>query len=364
MERSASKEVPRAASPTKETTLYPKITNHIHEVVKTLKYRLGQTVDNPTEVLHLDPIPIVGTVKLHGTHADILVHHDTDKIVLQSRNNVNLLPRADNHDFAKSMTQKTSTILFLRDQYIARWKELNPTMELDTSIPLTIAGEWIGQKIQKGVALAHLSKRLVIISVKINGKWVNDEQYSDIEAPDNQIYNISRASFYRAILYPEDQVRTIADLEPLAEKIAARCPFAESFGVEGEGEGLVWKLVPYIDNSEFWFKTKGGRFKPTFTPAHKKPAGDDSGKREVAVTVAKAWCSEQRMEQGWDYLRERGLPQSMKGIGTYLKWVQNDILIEEKGYIEENKVDEAMLRTETIAIAKPWFFRRMKKGDE
>ncbi|KAF2475148.1 uncharacterized protein BDR25DRAFT_100281 [Lindgomyces ingoldianus] len=345
-----------------ETTLYPKITNHIKEVVKALKWS-HRDPSNPEKEVILPSIPIVGTVKLHGTHVDILVYQD-NTIVLQSRNNANLMTTADNQGFANAMTKKRGAILSLRNRYHARWRELHPGEPIDMSVPITIAGEWIGEKIQKGVALVRLSKRLVIISVKINGKWVPDADYPNIEEPKEGIYNISRGGFYYSTLYPQDQQCTNDNLEKLAERVAAQCPFAESFGVIGEGEGLVWKLVPHIDQSELWFKTKGGKFKPTFTSAPKKLSADDAGKRQAAATVAKAWCSEQRMEQGWDYLREQSIPQNLKGIGAFLKWVQQDILLEEVGYIEEHMIHEQMLRMEIIAIAKPWFQERYKKEDE
>jgi hypothetical protein len=296
-------------------------------------------------------------VKLHGTHADILVSSN-NTITLQSRNNAVLLQAADNLGFANAMSRKHATILRLRDQFVDRWKELNPEKILDAALPITIAGEWIGQKIQKDVAVSKLSRRLVIISAKINGNWVADTEYADIEAPHDDIYNISRAGTYHAVLYPEDPQRTIDDLEPLAETIAAHCPFARSFGVMGEGEGLVWKLVPYISDSDLWFKTKGGRFKPTFTPAPKKPPIDQVEKQKAANALAEVWCSEQRLEQGWDYLREKSIEQNMKGIGAFLKWLQLDILTEEKGYITEHAVDEDMLRKEIISRGKAWYLER------
>ncbi|KAF2180953.1 hypothetical protein K469DRAFT_714156 [Zopfia rhizophila CBS 207.26] len=344
-----------------ESTLYPKITNHIQEVVKTLRWQ-HRDPENPEKEVVLEPIPIVGTVKLHGTHADILIYSD-NQIVLQSRNKTHLQTTADNQGFAAAMSRKSHTLLSLRNRYQERWKQLNPNAKLDTSKPIIIAGEWIGEKIQKGVALVHLSKRLVIISAKINGEWVNDEQYGNIYDEPNGIYNISRAGFYHATLYPENQQQTIDELDKLAEAVAAKCPFAETFGLTGEGEGIVWKLVPYIDNADLWFKTKGGKFKPTFTPAPKKPAEGTSEKWEAAASVAKAWCSEQRLEQGWDVLREKGIERNMKGIGEFLKWVREDILVEEKGYIEENAVDESVLKVEITRIAKGWYVERYGKGD-
>ena len=343
---------------TRQSTLYPRITTHIKEIIKRLKYKLRDPEDPEQEPI-LGPIPIIGTVKLHGTHADIIVSSD-DRITFQSRNNAVLTEAADNLGFAKAMSTKTTTILHIRDQFIGRWRELNPGKPLNPNLSVTIAGEWVGEKIQKGVAISQLSRRLVIISAKINGCWVPDSLYADIEAPEDGIYNISRAGVYHSTLYPENPQRTIDELDLLADRIAANCPFAKTFGIEGEGEGIVWKLIPYIDDPELWFKSKGGRFKPTFTPAPRKPAVDQAERWEAAAEAAKGWCSEQRLEQGWDFLREKGISQDMKGIGAFLKWVQVDILTEEDGYIKGYNVDKDMLRREIIGLAKPWFLERCK----
>jgi hypothetical protein len=344
------------------STLYPKITNHIHEVVKTLRHRRNPDPSTPSDSIAVEPMAITGTIKLHGTHADIVISPaPTSTITLQSRNTTNLLPgpTSDNFGFAATMSTKRDVILRLRDQFFARWKMLNPDAELDPSLPMTIAGEWIGPGIQNGVAIAQLSRRFVIISAKVNESWVNDSEYADIEAPKDDIYNISRGGYYHSTLYTSDLQTTISELEVLAEDVATQCPFAASFGVNGGGEGLVWKLDSYISDSSLWFKTKGGKFKPTFAPPPKALSANMEEKRKVAMAAAQAWCGEQRLEQGWDYLREMGIARDTKGIGQFLKWVQSDILVEEKAYIKDNEVDDGFLRQAIIGIAKPWFLTRL-----
>jgi len=340
-------------------TLYPKITTHINDVIKTLR-EFDCDPGNPEQAAVLDPIPIVGTVKLHGTHADILIHND-DQIVFQSRGIVGLQPTRDNAGFATAMSQKTKALLRLRDLFKARFSQLNPDTPFDPNYPVLIAGEWIGEKIQKDVAISKLSKRFVIISVNINGQWQKDSDYGGIALPNHDIYNISRAGVSNYTLYPENVQRTVDELESLTEQVAQRCPFAATFGLEGEGEGIVWKpaLPPYNANPELWFKTKGGRFKPTFAcPPWPSPESAEQN-REAAATVAKVWTSEQRLEQGLEYMTERHIRKNMKGLSAFLKWVQNDILVEEKGYIAEHKIDAQTLRIEIAKIAKPWYLERM-----
>jgi hypothetical protein len=344
-----------------DSTLYPKITNHISEIVKVLK-ELNRDPQNPEKEVILDPIPIIGTIKLHGTHADILIHSD-DRIVFQSRNIVGLHVAKDNAGFATTMSQKTKALLRLRDLLVARFTQLNPGTPVDPTHPVLIAGEWIGESVQKGVAISRLSKRFVIISVNINGKWQKDSDYGGIALPNHDIYNISRAGVFNRILYPEEPQRTINELEPLAEQVAKQCPFATTFHLTGEGEGIVWKPAhaPYNADPNLWFKTKGGRFRPTFArPPRQSPESCEQS-REAAAAVAKIWTSERRLEQGLEYMKEYDISRNMKGLTPFLKWIQNDIAVEEKGYIAEHKIDAMMLRIEIAKIAKVWYVERLEK---
>lgn len=260
------------------------------------------------------------------------------------------------------MSSKTKALLRLRDLYVARWKLLNPKSVIDPTHPVLIAGEWVGEKIQKDVAVSQLSKRFVMISVNINGRWQKDQDFSGISLSNHDIYNVARAGVYHATLYPDDLERTVAQVEPIAEDIATRCPFAETFGIIGAGEGLVWKCAaPHLNSDPaLWFKTKGGKFKPTYARPPKKSVSFDTveEQRKIAAVVAQIWCSEQRLEQGLDILREKSIARNLRGLGDYLKWIQNDILVEEKGYIQQQKVDEATLKIEIAKIAKSWYLSR------
>jgi hypothetical protein len=346
-------------APTEDSTLYPKITSHIPEIIQNLK-ELHRDTEYPDQEVTTEPIPIIGTIKLHGTHADILIYSD-DRIVFQSRNIVGLQVAKDNAGFAATMSQKTKSLLRLRDLFVARFSQLNPEVPVDPAFPILIAGEWIGESIQKDVAISKLSKRFVVISVNINGQWQRDSDYGGIALPNHDIYNVSRAGVFDRTLYPENPQRTITDLEHLAEQVARQCPFAATFGLNGEGEGIVWKpaLAPYNSNPTLWFKTKGGRFKPTYARPPRQSPETAENNREAAAAVTKIWTSEQRLEQGLEYMREHGIQRTMKGFSPFLKWIQNDIVVEEKRYIDEHGIDKPMLRIEVAKIAKPWYVERL-----
>lgn len=344
---------------TSPTTLYPKITTHVTQVISHLR-----TLHSQCQTIL--PLPLTGTVKLHGTHADILIQAD-NTITFQSRNIVGLDILKDNSGFAAHFGSKTRTLLRLRDVLLARYRYLYPDVSFNPTLPVVIAGEYIGRGIQKHVAVSNLSKRFVIVSLHINGHWVNNADFSAISMPNHDIYNAARAGIFRGVLYPDDPQKTIDELTPLAEEVAAHCPFAATFGLEGEGEGIVWKIdsadeQEYNADPQLWFKTKGGRFRPTFARAPPPRQSPEAGERdrEVAVEVAKVWCSEMRMQQGCEYMAETGSKMNMRGLGVFLKWVQSDILVEERGHIDEHGVDVASMKIEIAKIAKPWYIRRME----
>jgi len=344
------------------STLYPKITTHINEVIDILKELNSDASSLGTKVA-LNPMPIIGTVKLHGTHADILVHSD-DSIVFQSKGVVGISSTRDNAGFATAMSQKTKSLLRLRDLFVARFTQLNPNTPLDLAQPVLIAGEWIGKSIQKDVAIAQLSKRFVIVSVNINGQWQKDSGYGGIALPNHDIYNISRAGVFHRTLCPENIQHTTDELQILAEDVAKRCPFAATFGLDGEGEGIVWKPAhaPHNANPNLWFKTKGGRFKPTYAPRPSRQCHESAEQNRLAAAeVAKIWTSELRLEQGLDNLRERQIKINLRGLGAFLKWVQNDIAVEERRYIAENRIDVPTLRIEIAKIARSWYGDRLEQ---
>jgi hypothetical protein len=363
------------------STLYPKITSHISEVVDTLlTLHGGPQPSASSSSASIAPIPLVGTVKLHGTHADVLISPD-NSIVFQSRNTVGLTPAKDNQGFAAALSQNSRVLLTLRDACLARWAQLHPNHvdACSPRAPVILAGEWIGTKIQKDVAVSLLSRRFVIVSISIDREWQKDEDYADIEDAEHGVYNVLRAGVYRATLYPDDVQRTVEETQLLAEQVAAKCPFAGLFGVQGLGEGIVWKMASSSEsmlevagcnvnaNPALWFKTKGGMFKPTFYQPQGKTVQDgEAGEqsRREAETAAKAWCGTLRLEQAWDVLGEKGIKRDAQGLGAFLTWLQQDIIGEEKKGICSASIQESVLKKEIAKIARPWYRAKVREKND
>ncbi len=66
-------------------------------------------------------------------------------------------------------------------------------------------------------------------------------------------------------------------------------------------------------------------------------------------------CTENRMRQGLDYLREQQLTTDMKNIGTFLKWLVSDIIKEEKDTMEKSNIDPKDIGRPVQSKARTWF---------
>jgi hypothetical protein len=347
-----------------DSTLYPKITSKLSEVRSYLVHsghvtEIHGTSDSPDITYTPASLPIVGTVKLHGAHADILVDSN-DKITLQSRNNPNITKENDNYDFAATMEPHYPAILQIRDRYRRRFQHLKPEANAVDDFHLLMAGEWIGSKIQRGLAISSLARCFVIVSVAVNGTWMRDTDFADIHNEGALLYNISRSGFYHAALNLNDLKSTLDQLDTITAQVEKECPFGSTFDVKGSGEGIVWKLEDFPNKPNTWFKVKGEKFMPTLrAPEDPAVAAEKERQKGVAGAFAERTVTEIRLEQGWDYLREMGIARNHKEIGAFLKWLYGDISIEERAEIKEKGIEVRGLKEAIKVIARPWYLSRV-----
>ena len=308
----------------------------------------------------ISSIHLLGSVKLHGTHADIVFSPTSNTIRCQSRNRLALVPgKEDNFGcaaFVAGIEQRK--LLDLRNQIIERYKQLNPDKAVEGEIVL--AGEWCGTGIQKKVALDAIQKLFAIISTNINGAWVPDWQYSDICNEDIRIFHIGKAGFFGHEVVFDDIEASNREIKRLTDEVEKECPFSKLFGISGLGEGIVWKAIGYCEDPQFWFKSKGDIL--AVSHSNKLPASAvDKENKDRVDNFARAIVTEMRMEQGWGLLPPA--QKNARGTGAFLKWVVNDCLVEEKREMETLGIGKGQLSQAITNIAKPWFFgRAAEKG--
>ena len=129
--------------------------NIVKQVTDSARYvgkdENGDAMFDPTTKMPV--VTMTGTVKLHGTNASRSINQDGEQWS-GSRSKI-ITPESDNAGFATFCHSKNSVF--------ERLFELIPFNGYDY---ITIFGEWCGQGIQKGVAIAELPKMFVVFDIK------------------------------------------------------------------------------------------------------------------------------------------------------------------------------------------------------
>lgn len=327
-------------APTK-SNLYPKIAK-LKDFVRCVRER-GMPVQ----------IPITGTVKLHGTHADVVISSDNE-IRPQSRNVPDLRIKPDNNGFAAWTASRRSCLLKIKETILERYRTLNPGIQIRDECPVVMAGEFCGKGIQSKVALVGFEKHFVLVSLRINDAWQADKDYADINDEDAGFFNVGKSGFFNYTISMNDLEKGQKELQALTDQVGQECPYALARGVHGRGEGIVWKSADAYGNEDLWFKTKDERLDVSDKQKMEKTAAQkDTAAR--AGMFASAVVTENRLEQGWGYLDEMKMGRDVRSTGAFLKWVLNDCLTEEKLQMEELKLGPQDVRSSISARAKAWY---------
>ncbi|KAL8737527.1 MAG: hypothetical protein Q9181_001579 [Wetmoreana brouardii] len=334
-----------------KSTLYPKI-GKLSDFLHKFKH-----VALSTRIT-----PIVGHVKLHGAHADWVISTD-DTIRVQSRNVLELSASNDIYGLAAFTAPRNTVILRLRDEIMRRYWKLNPNVPDDARYPITIAGEWCGRGIQKGMAISQLPRHFVIISIRVNNVWVAEGNYSDICDEANGIFHISKAPSYRLDLNMDDIDGSEAAIQTFVTDVEQTCPYGLARGVLGRGEGIVWKAVDYVQDPELWFKYKADS--TAVSHSWRLPAAAVApNNRQREDNFAAAVVTNQRLEQGWEYLKEIGVTRDEAGVGKFLAWITNDIFVEEEREMKEKDISRGKLKPDIKRIAAPWYKTRLTEASK
>lgn len=329
--------------------LYPSIEqyrNAIHKVTCTAR-RSGTDANGDPIYDGGKVLPVLtyeGTVKLHGTNAAICKDFHTGEIWFQSRENVITLEK-DNAGFVRHFHDKLDAINSLANQAIGT-----------SQGAAIIFGEWCGGNIQPNVALAKLSKRFVIFSVKIGEKdWLGKSDIAKLKNESIGIYNIYDYQIETIEIDFNKPEIAQSKLSELTIKIEESCPVARAHGIEGIGEGIVWKCVTEgWESPEFYFKVKGMLHS---TSKVKTLAAVDVELVASQREFAEKTVTENRCRQGIDKLREVGKKLDRTSLGDFIKWVVADVEKEETDTAAASGIDPKKASGELTKAAKTWFFK-------
>jgi hypothetical protein len=297
---------------------------HIVQNVRFKTWHSGQDEFGNPVYDKMRPLPVlkaVGTVKIHGTNAGVLMRDG--ELVSLSRNQELSLEK-DNVGFAKFVSSK-------EEIFLSFFEKLGQDA--------IIYGEWCGKGIMKGCGIHNLSRRFIIFAlakIQDSHRWLNIHEFSDIQSPDDNIFNISEFPIYEIDIDFSRPELAAQELEDLTLKVENECPVSKKFGFDGIGEGIVWVIQSDVfKGSSFWFKTKGSKHKIAKT---KKLVEVDVEKAETVKEFIEQVVSDERLEQGIQFIKSQNMALDQTSSGHFIKWVLSDVLKEESDRLEASNL--------------------------
>lgn len=302
-------------------------------------------------------------VKLHGTNAAIYIGTNNE-IIPQKRSSF-LLNGEDNCGFALWVKENESYFKSIRS-FIKNNKLLKDEV-------LIIHGEWFGKGIQKNVACSSIDKKaFAVFAIQVKEKTDNKCFYiiepSSIEyilhSDLSPCYTLPYYSKIDINFYDSLSIETaLAVMTEQTINVENNDPFiAQTFKVDGIGEGLVW--YPYnIDYltlntiERFVFKTKGSKHQNT-TNKSKELIPIDFEKLSNINDFVNKFVTDQRLEQG--LFEACNNVFDIKLIGTFLGWMSKDI---QKESVEELKLCNFEWREVNkylMSSCKKWYLSKVK----
>jgi hypothetical protein len=343
--------------------------NACKHIQMSAKYK-GRAEDGKALYDELAQMPLltyIGSVKLHGTNASIVLHENGDVSFHSKERKLGYVDggtedfhlEKDNAEFAQTMWRRFSGVVELvNDAVEVSWK-----MYGEVRFPIKISGEWAGPGIQKGVGVSGISqKTLFIFGIKFGDTdqgtksgWCSPTHISHIKVPEKGIRNIYEFPTKSVIIdfsTPDFIQNTLAEA---TFEVEAECPVSKALGVEGDlvGEGLVWIPVSdeYCWDTGTWFKTKGDKHS---TSKVKKVASVDPEKLASIQEFIEYAVTENRLNQG---IGEVGLDQKL--VGQFIGWVNRDVNKEEGDVLEASNLSMKDVGKYISTKARAFYFKAL-----
>jgi hypothetical protein len=296
-----------------------------HEVVKNLNYpRIHNAL---VECNH--KIPFGLKIKLHGTNACVRIEHD-GKVVPQKRSSDIVAP-SDNAGFRAWVESEERYFGTLADSRFNTY----------------VFGEWCGPGIQDNVACSQTSRKFFYafaieyfedekLLARVYDPELIEQALNRPQMPDSMLVVPWHDKVTIDFMNKPDLDVTLLKLNKMVEAIGAVDPFIEkTFEIQGHGEGVVaYPLlgkVPgkYSEGEEYFgwfnFKAKSEAHRVNKT---KKAANFDPEKYASTQLFADAYCTEQRLLQGFtEAVQGR---KDMRLTPDIIRWVMQDIWKESK----------------------------------
>lgn len=329
---------------------------------------------------HGESLPVLrfhGTVKLHGTNASVLYDTGSNTFWAQSRNNI-ITPEKDNEGFARFAYEH-------REQLIELARVLGEYSTRMLTPLIAIYGEWCGQGILGGTAIAKLPKMFVIFGARVVtpemitelkdgqelGGWVSAPelmgawaQWRESNLGVENVRCIEAFRTYETLIDMANPGLKSNDLGALTLEVEQRCPVAYELGVDGVGEGIVWRCVGRADDKDskvqLWdlvFKVKGEKHSDSKV---KTLAPVDVEKLNSVKEFVERVITDHRLEKGLAYLKEMQLELIDRSTGAFVKWVVGDVFKEEADVLEASGLAQKDVGGALSKAASQWYLKKLQ----
>ncbi len=331
---------------------FPKIRQY-HQVLRDLKLHHqyvgkdenGDPIYDSSKELPV--IKFIGRVKLHGTNSAVCFSPD-GSFYCQSRENI-IDEIKDNAGFSHWVNKEGKGV----------WESVKHLFNRGIK-HVVVFGEWCGGSIQKGVALSDLSKRFVIFGIKVifeddSSYWLEESLIPEI--PEINIYNISRYKSFEVEVDLNRPDKAIEMMISFTTEVGDICPFAKEFGVEGIGEGIVWRPVGDPSYS-FAHKTKDERHSKSKI---KKPPTVDVIKMDNIQQAVVTHIHEDRLQQIYDKIVLTEADKAPQNIANFIRLLIEDAWDEEGDSIRASDISRKDFGSATSKVAARWFQNKLKE---
>lgn len=294
-------------------------------------------------------INLIGTVKIHGTNSSVGLDLKDNSLFYQSRNRVLSLDD-DNYDFAKYIEDNKSEFLKIFDEI----KNKINTEKYDSII---IYGELAGKGIQNKVAVSQIDRFFAPFSVVGVNKDTVDQL--DVKLSVNEsirFYPVETFGVYNVQLDLDNVHLAQQEVKDLTINVENECPVGKYFGVSGTGEGIVFT----DETKQYSFKSKGEKHSVSKV---KVIANVDIEKINKIKDFVDYSVTENRLNQGIEYLKEMNKELDISSIGDFLRWLANDVLKEEQDVIIENGLDNDLkaIMKSVSSKGRTWFMDKINE---
>ena len=329
-------------------------TKQFRDVIRDLAHtvRFKGVDEQGTPIYSNEELPVLsfrGTVKLHGTNAGISHHPGSTDVVCMSRNNV---VTQGHFGFPEMILQEKDEVLRLIDS-------VRMYGNVGEKEIVSIYGEWVGEGVQKGVAISGIPRKTwFIFAIKItdvegNGRWLQNVDQFKIE--NERIRNIHEFPTVFLEIDLNNPALIQNQLIDITNKVEAECPVAKEYGVSGVGEGVVWET--WYKGMRFNFKVKGEKHSSSkvkkLAPVDPEKAKSVSEFIDYAITVNRVKQAIFEVAQQNDISEDE---MKRNHTGAVLKWIANDVIEEETEAMKNSMLEWKDVGKQASEKARRIFF--------